>query len=591
MIFPKEIIIKICEESKNAWLYLLSGYCNLTDLKKMNFFPKSRFYMQDILSLKQYKLYIKLLLVINKYCEELKFNFKCLENQTEQEENDIASNNWKTVENEKSKICLDTFYIKNLYTESQNNTIYSKVHDCYFKVIHTYVYQLGYTKEFLEYAQLHIEKSDQLYKYNINYYGTYTNIDYYTFNYGKPIGSSTFDNKIHNLNAFFNVNADNVISKNEQYIMDGYENSFELINTNKNKYYISDHFEVPFIIINKNYLRQPDNFIINYANQFVQFEISQSMKSNNPQHKKPKLYKKDISNNDININNNNNNDDDDDDDIANNKNNKNIKDINHHSLYCFKNINIRTIILSFFNIRNKENLLYLDKILALRNKYRLDIIDIHIDYTQLNDESHTYFNNLFLIDNPKAYTLYDDIYNICMRHGYIKTILNSKSLYFFKQNNLLQIYDSKYDTLLTNIYNSNINYFFSYVDFNKETQFIPLHIHYTQFEIYIDFLYYLLKIYDKRLDHSYQDIIIEKENTPVSFDDTIEKNINEIYQNRQLILSKLNQWKERYLKIDHTCSPDLCLCYEIFDCFENTDEVEHWKSIISIISDNLYVKY
>jgi len=606
MIFPKEIIIIICKKSKNTWPYLLSGYCDLTDLKEMNFFPKSRFYMQDILSLKYYTLYIKLLVVINKYCKELKFNFKCLENYYEKEESDY-NDNWKSIENEKSKICLDTFYIKNLYSESRENTIYNKIHDNYFKVIHTYIYQLGYTKEFLEYARLNERISEQLYKYNINYYGTYTNIDYYTFNYGKPIGSSGFDNKIHNLKMFFNINGDKDNSKNEQYILDSYENSYQLINTNKNKYYISDRYEVPFTILNKNYKNNLDNFIINYANHFVQFEINQSLKSKNSQNKKPKLYEKNFSNNGINYNNN-------DDSVNDNWNTKNIED----TLYNFKNIDIRTIILSFFNIRNKENLKYLDKLLALRNKHQLDPINLSIEYTRLIDESHNHICNIFLIDNLNAFTLYDEIYTICQKNGYIKSTPNDKSIYYFKHNNLYQVYDSKYDTLLSNIYNNNINLFFSYVNFKKETQFIPIHIHYTQFEIYTDFLSYLIRIYDKLYDHSYKDIIIEKESTPIHFDDTIEKtyyfkseslgnrfifalyliysqccgntiynSVNEVFQNGQLLLSKLNQWKEHNLKKDPTNPQDLCFCYEIFDCFENTNEVEPWKSFISIISDNL----
>ncbi|ORY47144.1 hypothetical protein LY90DRAFT_10845 [Neocallimastix californiae] len=162
MLFPLEIILRICKKSENPWLYLLSGYYNLTDLMEMNFFSNSRFYMQDLLSIKYFKYYIRILLVINEYLEELEKNFNNLEEENNISQDGEESMNWKTAENKKYKICLDTFYIKDLYSESRDKEVYKAINDNYFKVIHSYIYQLGYTKDFLEYAKIHKNNNQEL---------------------------------------------------------------------------------------------------------------------------------------------------------------------------------------------------------------------------------------------------------------------------------------------------------------------------------------------------------------------------------------------------------------------------------------------
>lgn len=629
MLFPLEIIIKICKKSENPWLYLLSGYCNLNDLMEMNFFPNSRFLMQDLLSIKYYRYYIKILLVINEYLEELKTNFKNLEEDDSISKVGEESMNWKTAENKKYKICLDTFYIKDLYSESREKEIYKTINDNYFKVIHSYIYKLGYTKEFLNYAKINKNNIQNLYKYNINYYGSYTNIDYYTFNYGKAIGNQKFDNKIHNLTKYFNynnnknfnnnINNDNINNNNdndinfnnetkyEKFHVDSFENSYTIIDTNENKYYISEIYEVPYIVINKEYKKNPDKFIIDYAHRFVKYEIQQLKCIENFCSKKFKF-----------------NNDDYNDNFSNTNSNKNdkLRITTEKNNYNFNNIDIRTVILSFFNIRDRDNLIYLDKLLELRGKHDLDTINLQLNYSQMEEnlKNNQYnINNRFIIDNPNAYLLYDEIYSICLKHGYIQPqSLHDKSFYYFKPSNLFYIYNSYFNVLLKRLFNDNIDLFFSYIDLKKDSPFIQIYLNYSQFDSYIDFLYYLLDKYDKNYDHTYPNYIFEEESIPISFDDTITKkfyfkskskvlriifanyliysqchgnlfynSINEVYQSQELILSELNEWKERNERREIVDNVDLSYCYEIIDNFEKPNEVESWKKFLTILLDNL----
>jgi len=168
------------------------------------------------------------------------------------------------------------------------------------------------------------------------------------------------------------------------------------------------------------------------------------------------------------------------------------------------------------------------------------------------------------------------------------------------------------------LFNDNIDLFFSYIDLSKNPPFIKIYLNYSQFDSYIDFLYYLLDKYDKNYDHTYPNYIFEEESVPVSFDDTITKrfyfkskskvhriifanyliysqchgnlffnSINEVYQSQELILSELNEWKERNERREIVDNVDLSYCYEIIDNFEKPSEVESWKKLLSILLDNL----
>ncbi|KAL6588391.1 hypothetical protein U3516DRAFT_827070 [Neocallimastix sp. 'constans'] len=129
-------------------------------------------------------------------------------------------------------------------------------------VKHVNNYKFGYTKEILseiDFILNHINNNDTILKkyninklYNIYYYKTILNIDYYTINLFKPIFKDKFENDI-------------LFAKEDK------PNSIRCPYRKKSKYYNSVKYEVPFTRVNSLYKQDSDNYIKKYFKSILEY--------------------------------------------------------------------------------------------------------------------------------------------------------------------------------------------------------------------------------------------------------------------------------------------------------------------------------
>jgi len=157
-------------------------------------------------------------------------------------------------------ILSEAYYIEDI--RNDNEFIFNKVN----KIKHIKIYKFGYTNTILKEIDFIInnigdrkileENFDLSQLYNIHYYKTVLNMDYYTINLFKSTSGVKLEKKIINFNK---IQFNNKI----QYLQCPFRR--------KNKYYISEKYEVPFTTVNEIYQRNPDAYIINFITQTKHF--------------------------------------------------------------------------------------------------------------------------------------------------------------------------------------------------------------------------------------------------------------------------------------------------------------------------------
>ncbi|ORX51094.1 hypothetical protein BCR36DRAFT_326160, partial [Piromyces finnis] len=150
-------------------------------------------------------------------------------------------------------IISEAYYIEDI--RNDNDFIFNHVN----KIKHIKVYKFGYSNSILKEIdfilnninnrKLLIEKYDFSKLYNIHYYKTILNIDYYTINLFNSVSKNKLENKLINLER-------SLSSKKIQCPF-----------RRKNKYYISEKYEIPFTKVNKLYQEDPDNYVIAFVSQ------------------------------------------------------------------------------------------------------------------------------------------------------------------------------------------------------------------------------------------------------------------------------------------------------------------------------------
>jgi len=157
-------------------------------------------------------------------------------------------------------ILSEAYYIEDI--RNDNEFIFNKVN----KIKHIKIYKFGYTNTILKEIDFIInnigdrkildEKCDLSQLYNIHYYKTVLNMDYYTINLFKSTSGVKLEKKIINFNEI------------------QFNNKIQCLQCpfrRKNKYYISEKYEVPFTTVNEIYQRNPDAYIINFITQTKHF--------------------------------------------------------------------------------------------------------------------------------------------------------------------------------------------------------------------------------------------------------------------------------------------------------------------------------
>ncbi|OUM58337.1 hypothetical protein PIROE2DRAFT_16421 [Piromyces sp. E2] len=165
---------------------------------------------------------------------------------------------WQPITYIKHKVEIDSILAEAFYLEdirNDNSFIFNKVN----KLKYIKVYKLGYTNSVLKEIDFILnnirnrkvleESYDLSNLYNIHYYKTILNIDYFTFNIFKSVTRYKLNKKL------INVKSNNV------------ENHMRCPFRKKTKYYISEKYEIPFTNINNTYRNNPDEYIIAYVNQ------------------------------------------------------------------------------------------------------------------------------------------------------------------------------------------------------------------------------------------------------------------------------------------------------------------------------------
>jgi len=413
-------------------------------------------------------------------------------------------------------IISEAYYIEDI--RNDNDFIFNRVN----KIKHVKIYKLGYTNSILkeiDYILQHISNKELLEKkynnlsqlYNIYYYKTLLNIDYYTINLFKPIHGNKFENKVIHLKK------------------ESLNHKIKCPFRKKNKYYISEKYEIPFTTLNDTYKSNPDEYIIRLVDEtkyFVNLILLNlkkktviKRKATDKNKKKKKKKNQNISNlNKLYT------------DILNNieknvfegreyskftDNSSLFSSLNSNNEYHFindeffryfiikfvkfislpkiihllstkfnydnNNINfyldgmddkmkkksflykekvilenlLKIYILFFFNLRNKENIVHLKSLIQfLKEKWSFLNKSLCYDhfFNILNSfESSKYISKILYIDNENAYVHYDTIIRICLEDHMAIRKFNETSYE-------LDVIDAK------EIYTNNLNYF--YFDFS-----------------------------------------------------------------------------------------------------------------------------
>eukprot|EP00833_Pecoramyces_ruminatium_P015003 jgi/Orpsp1_1/1189035/evm.model.d7180000069005.1 len=155
----------------------------------------------------------------------------------------------------KHKVELDPIISEAYFIEDISNDdefIFNKVN----KLKHIGRYKIGYTKAILDEVDFILrnignkeilsKKYDFNNLYDIYYYKTILNIDYYTINLFKSISGKKMEKKIIKMSCYSNNGTPCSPFRK------------------KNKYYISGKYEIPFTLLNRKYKTNPDNYIISY---------------------------------------------------------------------------------------------------------------------------------------------------------------------------------------------------------------------------------------------------------------------------------------------------------------------------------------